>query len=53
MGYNRSGDRRKERLKRHKREVARIVAKVEAAGGAQTKEAPAKTAKAKTAAEKK
>jgi hypothetical protein len=47
MGYNRAGDRRKARLKRHKREVARIVAKLEAAGGTETKGAPAKPAAAK------
>ena len=31
MGYNRSGTRRKQRLKRHKREITRLVAKMEAA----------------------
>jgi hypothetical protein len=30
MGYNRSGERRKQRLKRHKREITRLVAKMEA-----------------------
>jgi hypothetical protein len=31
MGYNRSGERRKQRLKRQKREVTRLLAKLEAA----------------------
>ena len=36
MGYNRSGERRKQRLRRQKREVTRIVAKMEAAAGPKT-----------------
>jgi hypothetical protein len=47
MGYNRAGEARKQRLKRQKREIARIVAKLEAAGAAETKSAPAKPAAAK------
>jgi hypothetical protein len=31
MGYNRSGERRKQRLKRQKRELNRIIAKLEQA----------------------
>jgi hypothetical protein len=33
MGYNRSGTRRTARLKRHKREMARLAAKAEAEAG--------------------
>ena len=39
MGYNRAGQRRKERLKRHKKEVKRLAARQEA--GAADKKAPA------------
>jgi hypothetical protein len=39
MGYNRSGQRRKERLKRHKKLVNRLAARQEA--GAADKKAPA------------
>jgi hypothetical protein len=35
MGYNRSGKRRTERLKRHKREQARLLEKAAAAKGPQ------------------
>jgi hypothetical protein len=45
MGYNRSGERRKQRLKRNKREVERLVAKMEAA--AAPKPAPAKAKEGK------
>jgi hypothetical protein len=48
MGYNRSGTRRKQRLKRHKREITRLVAKMEAAESKTAiAAAPAKTAGAK------
>ena len=46
MGYNRSGERRKQRLKRQKREINRLLAKIEKAP------APAKPAPAKRVAEK-
>ncbi len=36
MGYNRSGERRKQRLKRQKREFERILAKHEAAAAAES-----------------
>jgi hypothetical protein len=36
MGYNRSGERRKQRLKRQKREFERILAKQEAAAAAES-----------------
>jgi hypothetical protein len=37
MGYNRSGDTRKRRLKRHKKHVARLIAKAEKTPAAETK----------------
>jgi hypothetical protein len=47
MGYNRSGTRRKQRLKRHKREITRLVAKMEAAESKTATAASPKTAPAK------
>jgi hypothetical protein len=48
MGYNRSGERRKQRLKRHKREITRIVAKMVAEeAGTKTPAPVAKVAAAK------
>jgi hypothetical protein len=35
MGYNRSGERRKQKLKRHKREIERLVRKAVEAKEAQ------------------
>jgi hypothetical protein len=45
MGYNRSGDARKLRLKRQKREFQRLLAKHEAAAAAETKTAAPSAAK--------
>jgi hypothetical protein len=47
MGYNRSGTRRKQRLKRHKRELTRIVAKLEAANEAKASDPTKKPVAAK------
>jgi hypothetical protein len=48
MGYNRSGTRRKQRLQRHKREITRLLAKMDAATAATPNPAPtAKPAPAK------
>ncbi len=48
MGYNRSGERRKQRLKRQKREVTRLLAKMETnsgSAGSTAKAEPKKSAK--------
>ena len=43
MGYNRSGARRTARLKRHKREMERLAAKVQKAEGGQKEGSAVKT----------
>jgi hypothetical protein len=48
MGYNRSGEARKQRLKRQKREVARLVAKLESKPAPKAAAAPAKKPAAKS-----
>ena len=47
MGYNRSGEARKQRLKRQKREIARLVAKLESKPAPKAAAAPPKKAPAK------
>ena len=47
MGYNRSGEARKQRLKRQKREIERLVAKLESKPAPKATAAPPKKAPAK------